>query len=422
MKLLSQILFRLSIALFVVLAVWGVLFYVTMVDEITDEVDDALEEYAEQLISRSLAGVEMPTQTDGSNNSYYIREVPKAYAKKQKGITYEDAMLYIASKNETEPARLLTTIFTNEKGQYFELTVSTPTIEKHDVTEAILYWTIFLYVALLLVILCINIWVYYGSMKPLRTLLGWFDNYTIGSPNAPLENKTNIVEFQKLNSAVLRSVERSEQIFEQQKEFIGNASHEIQTPLAICRNRLEVLSNSHLTEQQMHEVLKTQQTLAHITKLNKSLLFLSKIDNHQFSEKGVVDVGGQLQSLQADFSEVYGSKNIHFKSTNNGAFTVEMNETLATALVTNLLKNAYVHTPPNGTIATTTTAYHLLVENSGSEPLDETMLFSRFYQGSRREGSTGLGLAIVKAICQTYRLEIRYCFYNRMHQFRVTKR
>ena len=50
----------------------------------------------------------------------------------------------------------------------------------------------------------------------------------------PLENDTRITEFRKLNETVMRSIERNEKQYEQQKLFIANASHEMQTPLAVC--------------------------------------------------------------------------------------------------------------------------------------------------------------------------------------------
>ena len=96
---------------------------------------------------------------------------------------------------------------------------------------------------------------------------------------------------EKLNEAAVRYAERSEQMFEQQKQFIGNASHEMQTPLAICRNRLEMLmEDENLSESQLEELMKTHQTLEHITKLNKSLLLLSKIENGQFTDTVQVEV------------------------------------------------------------------------------------------------------------------------------------
>ena len=285
MKLIYRIVIRISLLLILVLGVWAVFFYMAMMDEVNDEVDDSLEDYSEVIIIRTLAGEELPSQNTGSNNQYYLREVTEEYADSREDITYKDSMVYIVEKGETEPARILTTIFKDDENRFYELTVSTPSIEKEDLTAAIRNWMIFLYVALLLVIIVVNVWVFQQSMRPLYVLLHWLDGYRIGSKNKPLENDTQITEFRKLNEAAIRNAERSEQLFEQQKQFIGNASHEIQTPLAICRNRLEMMmEDESLSESQLEELMKTHQTLEHITKLNKSLLLLSKIDNGQFTD------------------------------------------------------------------------------------------------------------------------------------------
>ena len=265
MKLIYRIVIRISLLLILVLGVWAVFFYMAMMDEVNDEVDDSLEDYSEVIIIRTLAGEELPSQNTGSNNQYYLREVTEEYADSREDITYKDSMVYIVEKGETEPARILTTIFKDDENRFYELTVSTPSIEKEDLTAAIRNWMIFLYVALLLVIIVVNVWVFQQSMRPLYVLLHWLDGYRIGSKNKPLENDTQITEFRKLNEAAIRNAERSEQLFEQQKQFIGNASHEIQTPLAICRNRLEMMmEDESLSESQLEELMKTHQTLEHI--------------------------------------------------------------------------------------------------------------------------------------------------------------
>ena len=303
MKLIYRIVIRISLLLILVLGVWAVFFYMAMMDEVNDEVDDSLEDYSEVIIIRTLAGEELPSQNTGSNNQYYLREVTEEYADSREDITYKDSMVYIVEKGETEPARILTTIFKDDENRFYELTVSTPSIEKEDLTAAIRNWMIFLYVALLLVIIVVNVWVFQQSMRPLYVLLHWLDGYRIGSKNKPLENDTQITEFRKLNEAAIRNAERSEQLFEQQKQFIGNASHEIQTPLAICRNRLEMMmEDESLSESQLEELMKTHQTLEHITKLNKSLLLLSKIDNGQFTETVELELNELLKQYLDDYN------------------------------------------------------------------------------------------------------------------------
>ena len=132
MKLIYYIILRITLALTFILTVWAIFFYVTMIDEVNDEVDDALEDYSETIIIRALAGEELPSKTNGSNNQYYMMEVSKEYAESREDIQYKDSMVYIEEKEETEPARILTTIFKDDEGRYHELTVSTPSIEKDD--------------------------------------------------------------------------------------------------------------------------------------------------------------------------------------------------------------------------------------------------------------------------------------------------
>ena len=311
MKLLYRILIRLSIGIILILTGWGICFYIAIMDEINDEVDDSLEDYSELIIIRSLAGEDLPSKSSGSNNQYFLTEIDKEYADRHEDICYQDSMIYIPEKGETEPARILTTLFKNEDEKYYKLTVYTPTIEKEDLRSAILHLIIYLYIALLLTIILINIWVFRKSMKPLYVLLHWLDDYRLGKKNTPLQNQTNVTEFRKLNEAAIRYAARSEEMFEQQKQFIGNASHEMQTPLAICQNRIEMLmEDESLSENQMEELLKTHQTLDHVTKLNKSLLLLSKIENSQFSDIKEVELNSVLKQYLDDYKEVYAYRNI----------------------------------------------------------------------------------------------------------------
>lgn len=423
MKLFYHVMIRLSMGVIVVLTAWAALFYVAMVDEINDEVDDTLEDYSDLIITRSLAGKELPSKDIGSNNQYYLREVDDAYAVSRNQISYTDSMVYIAEKNETEPARILTTIFRNEAGQYFELVVSIPTIEKKDLIEAIFYLVLTLYVALLLAIILINVWVFRKSMKPLYVLLRWLEDNRLGRKRTELCNPTNVTEFCQLNDAVNAYASHSEEVFEQQRQFIGNASHETQTPLAICRNRIELLMEDEtLKEEQIDELAKTLQTLEHVTRLNKSLLLLSKIDNNQFGEETHVVMNDVLNHFLEDYKDVYEYRNIDVDMTEEGQFEVDMNEMLATMLVTNLLKNAFVHNADGGKIKVSFSSDAMEFSNTGDDaPLDPQRIFDRFYQGKKREGSTGLGLAIVHSICQQSGLQIKYEYRDGMHCFRVTK-
>lgn len=420
MKLFHLVMWRMSAILVVILTCWAVLFYLAVMEEVNDEVDDSLSDYAESLIIRSLSGEEMPATNNGSNNQYFLYDVSAEYAASYPKISYRDEMVYITAKGETEPARILMTIFQKDDGGYMELVVYTPTIEKYDLQRAILGWIVFLYVLLLLMILAVNAWVFYRNMRPLYTLLKWLENYRLGSKREPLDESLRIVEFRKLNEAANLFSERSEQLYEQQKLFIGNASHEMQTPLAICRNRLEMLmEDDMLTEKQLSELMKTHRTLENLTRLNKSLLLLCKIENRQFTDVKPVCLNELLLHYLDDYKEVYAYRRVQVNVRVEDCFRLEMSESLATVLLTNLLKNAFVHTSEGGIIELTFTASSFEIRNTGEAPLDKDRIFERFYKEGKKEGSTGLGLALVDSICKAYRLHLSYRFEDGMHIFTI---
>ncbi len=261
------------------------------------------------------------------------------------------------------------------------------------------------------------------SNRPLYKLLDWLDKYKVGEKNTPLDNETDITEFKKLNEAAVKNMKRAEEVFEEQKQFIGNASHEIQTPLAVCRNRLEnLMDDETLTEEQLNELSKTYHTLEYITKLNKSLLLLSKIDNRQFTDLQIIDINSIIKKNIQDYEEVYSYMNIDTQIIESGIFMIEINEMLANILVNNLIKNAYTHNIENGRICIEISSAKLLFSNTGQEKsLDPKLVFERFYQGSKKEGSTGLGLALVKSICDLEQLHIRYFLENNLHNFEVSQ-
>ena len=422
MKLFYRVLIHLLAGIFVVLSAWAFVFYWGMIEEVNDEVDDSLEDYSELIIMRSLAGKDLPSNDNGSNNQYFLREVDAAYALSKESICYRDSMVYIDEKNESEPARILTTLFKDKDERFYELSVYTPSIEKRDLKESIFYLLIGLFVILFVIILLINIWVFHRSMKPFYQLLEWLERYRLGKNNEKLSIETHTTEFRKLNEAVSRYVAHSEEVFEKQKQFIGNASHELQTPLAICQNRLEMLlEDETLGEQQMSEIMKTYQTLEYLSKLNKSLLLLSKIDNHQFSEEKEVCLNEVLHRYMDDYQEVYAYRDITLTVEEEGELYWNMNETLAVVLITNLLKNAFVHNINKGSIRIVISSSGIRFGNTASgSALDASRVFDRFYQGSKKkEGSTGLGLAIVDAVCRHSSLKIRYRFEEDMHWFEV---
>ena len=421
MKLIYKIALRLSLFLLPLLTLWAIVFYITMVREINDEADDALEDYSELIIMRMLAGEPLPKMNEGSNNSYYIEEISPEYASTHPAISYHDTEVYIPEKHETEPARVLTTIFVDRDGAYHELHVAMPTFEKEDLKLTMLRWLVCLYLLLLVIAVGTTLWVFHKSLRPLYSLLSWLDGYVPGKEASPVPDDTDIVEFRRLNAAAQEAVNRFEKLFEQQKQFIGNASHELQTPLAVLQGRLEyIMDNGGLNEEMMTELSKMQATLSQAIRLNKTLLLLTRIDNGQFPENADVDIAAMLRELQEMYADIYAGKRLRFSMELPAGFTVRMNESLASILLSNLLKNACIHSPEGAEVEIRLLDGTLEIANDGEQALNPELIFERFYQGSKKEGSTGLGLALVRAVADCYGMKLEYLHSGGKHRFRVT--
>lgn len=423
MRLLHVVTFRLTLMATALLTFWSVLFYLAMMDEVNDEVDDSLEDYAEMIILRSLRGEALPRSANGTNNFYFLRDVDREYANTTPHVRYADRDIYLTSKNETEPARVLTYIFMRDDGHYTELTVATPNIDKSDLRGAIAFWIGLLYVILIISIMLVNLWGLKRSMRPLNKLLGWLDRYRLGQKNEQLDNPTKIREFRRLNETAERSMKRMEELFEQQKVFVGNASHEMQTPIAVCQNRIEMmLDEDGLNEQQMGDLIKVRQTLQQLSRLNKSLLMLCKIENGHFSADEPQNMTAIVQRLLGDYQAVYASLAVKVVQHEDAPFVLNMDESLANMLMANLLKNAYLHNVPNGEIHINVGTDRLSIANTGiPQALDDSLIFQRFYHTKGRQSSTGLGLAMVEAICKRYQLHIAYTFNDGLHTFTLSR-
>ena len=404
MKLIYRVTLRLAMVLLPILLLWAAIFYFAMVNEINDETDDSLEDYAELIVRRVLTGQELPKPGDGTNNTYNIEILPWD-TEEQPSMHFEDKRVYIPEKRETEPARVLTLIFPDENGLKYMLTVSMPTFEREDLLLAMLWHVIAIYAILLVTILAVTALIFHYSMRPLYALLRWLDRYHPGKGVENLPDGKSVLEFKKLTDAARSTIERAESYMERQKQFIGNASHELQTPLAVLGTRIEwMIDNTQLTEEQFAELSKMRQSLHRMNRLNRTLLLLSKIENNQFPEKADIDIVEIINNEIGIYSEIYGDS-IKCNTNLPDRFVVNMNESLATTMITNLIKNAFLHTSENGGIDISIRNRVLIIANNGSEPLDSSRLFDRFYT-SGKKGSTGLGLALVKRVVDIMRGEI----------------
>ena len=284
MKLIHYTLRNLFVPILVIFAAWGCVFCLMILHEVEDETNDSLENYKEIIIRSALADSTLLKDHVDIMTRYYIREVPESEAKLDKDEFY-DTTVYIEIEQEYEPVRALRTYFMTKDRKFYELTLELSTLEQEDMIETIIWSMAVLYIALISCILFVIHRGFKRSFKPLYKLLSWLKSFQVGKYNPPLNNPTPIEEFKILNETVQESVNQSDKLYNKQRHFVENAAHELQTPLAVCMNKLELLSeHPDCTEDQLKEIAGLHQALNGIIRLNKSLLLLSRIDNKQFPE------------------------------------------------------------------------------------------------------------------------------------------
>ncbi len=421
MKLVYKLTLTFIAPLVVTLGLWGWLSYRTMERKIHADTDMILKDYASDIIMRKLSGQELPDRFNGAYNTYYIKEVTREYAEANQAVVYEDAEAFLRSQEDFASSRVRKQVFVDKDGRHYEIAVSLPTFEQETLVEHVLVWTVVLFVVLLVAMLVISVLVLNYNMRPFEALLKWMDEYVPGEPGKPVPSDTDVLEFRKLASVAQQTVERFERQYEERKLFIGNVSHELQTPLAACSNRLElILDRQDLDEETAEELVKLHRSLQHLIRLNRTLLLLTKIENGQFPEVADVDLGRMLSESMQMYDEMYSYKEVTSSFSSTGDLTVSMNEQMASVLVGNLVKNAYVHSPHGGGIKVEVRPDGFTVSNPGTQALDGSRLFRRFYQPSgRKEGSTGLGLALAYSVCERNGMALAYEYAGGRHQFAV---
>lgn len=423
MKLLSYTYRKLALLLFLLMAVWGVLFYYAIIDEVVDETDDTLENYGEILMESALHDPSI-LETEGSLMSFYkFTPISEEEGRHYRQVFY-DATVYIELEDEDEPVRVMCTAFRMPDGQYYELKLMISILERDDMVEAMLWYLGALF---LLFLICTSIGIQLvlkGVFRPLHRLLDWLHCIQPGKEVPPLDNPTKIREFRQLSDAALDMGNRSYKAYEEQKQFIENASHELQTPLAIVRGKVELLTESEgMTEQQMEQLDEIYATLGRAVKLNKSLLLLSRIENGQYTEMEDVSVDEILDELLPDLMDIYEHKQVRLiRKREEQPFIIRCNHSLAQILVSNLVKNSLLHNREGGELQVLTTPTSLVIKNTGDVPLDGEKLFRRFYHGmDGKKDSTGLGLAIARSIALSSSLKLTYEWQDGMHTFRLVK-
>lgn len=256
--------------------------------------------------------------------------------------------------------------------------------------------------------------------RPFDDTLDKIEHFRLETGTVPEFRNTMIKEFDRLNIALVRLVDNNLRSYKTQKEFTENASHELQTPIAILQGKLEVLlQQPDLTETQATVIQEMFTTLKRMAQLNRSLLLLARIDNRQYNAEETVDVVSEVKGLLPSLRLLAGRITI-LTDFQVDRLPLHCNRILLESLINNLVVNAVRHNQAGGKVFLTLSDNFLDVCNTSDEPpLDTDMIFNRFYRPSPKTKGNGLGLAIVKAICNYHHWNITYDYKNHCHHFTV---
>ena len=325
---------------------------------------------------------------------------------------------YDALDAEIEPYRELNASILIE-GNPYAYSARINLVEKEDLMKSIAI--LFLLIISLLLVglfvitkrLSINLW------KPFYETLNQIEKFEIDKSNHPKFTETNIEEFNRLNNSIEKLITKNTSIYHSQREFVENAAHELQTPLAVFQAKIDTLiQNADFTQEQYKMLSSLNDSVSRLNRLNKNLLLLSKMENDIYNEKQTINLKETIEKHFDFFTEQAKAKNLIIKTEMNEAVAVKSNPVLAEILISNLFLNAIRHNVSDGQVLVTLSNHSLTFSNTGqSQTLVADKLFNRFSKSNPSEQGNGLGLAIIKKIADLNNWKISYSFANNLHSF-----
>ena len=379
----------------------------------TDEILDREKISAEKLINSS---TNLNTVTLLPDSFFTVKVTPCHTDAQQ----YSDTTMYDKIDNELKNYRVSKSFYNHNKTTYL-ISILKPTLEEDELAEGLLSSLFLVVFFLLLSFLLVNWILSKWIWKPFYNTLSALHKYELKKNELLILNPSNTKEFNELNDALIKMTDKIYTDYIRQKEFTENASHEIQTPLAVIRSKIELLIQSeNLKEDEMLQIQTIETAANKLSTLNKALLLLVKIENHQFKEASELSLKTHIETILEQFDWVLTDKNIQLKTEFKNDLLFKINPELFDILLANLLQNAIRHNFRNGAIEVKITDRTLTIANTGDElKIKPEELFERFKKDTAKTESLGIGLAIVKSITDIYNIDIKYFYENKHHIFEL---
>ncbi|UZD23216.1 HAMP domain-containing sensor histidine kinase [Algoriphagus halophytocola] len=378
--------------------------------ELGMELDRQIESYAQRI--EQGAPVEK-LQYD----KLQIQELPMDWPTEE--LWLRDTLAYHDPMNRNETQLKASRSFKID-GKHYRISYYNLVVEADDITETIVLTMLTVFLAQLLFI-GFFLWAISKKIfRPFHTSLEQLQQFSF-QKNTPLKlTKSGVYEFDLLNTFLEKMSTKLLKDYRKIKEFSENLSHEIQTPSAVVRGKLELLMNESINEQQAALIQAAFDSNERIRRIVKSLAILAKLENEEFESPEPMDFSEGMQQMLSRLEEVIHMHDLHLKKDIQPGVILQIHPYVAEILIHNLLTNAIKHNVDGGEIDILMDESMLQIRNSGKSPsFDPKEMLGRFKKDGEHQDSVGLGLAIVNQICKNYGFTLRYTFDKPFHSIQV---
>jgi signal transduction histidine kinase len=306
------------------------------------------------------------------------------------------------------------------QGKKYELTIRESMVTNIALISSILVTQLIMVGLLLVGLFVINRRLSKTIWDPFYIILDQLKKFNLDNDKEISLPISSTEEFRKLKNTITELIQKTKEVYQTQKEFTENAAHELQTPLAICRSKLELLAQtSELTEEQAGLVETLLQATDRIARLNRNLLLLSKIENRQFSEIEKIDIKTAIEKVIAIYIDQANEKKLTIESAFHTDGNINGNVVLIEVLINNIISNAIRYSPAASVIKIEASQKSLIISNAGEPVKNPEKIFTRFQRENASHSGNGLGLSIAKKVCDVSGYKIHYYYERGRHYFSV---
>jgi signal transduction histidine kinase len=227
--------------------------------------------------------------------------------------------------------------------------------------------------------------------------------------------KSSTTEFSYLDQAFENLMHKIREDFNNEKAFIANVSHELQTPISILQTRFEnIIADSNTDHDTALKLLDSQKMLSRLSRIIKSLLTISKIENEQFDKNETTNLNAVIDEIIDELQDRCQHKQVTMQNQMEHNIQLEKtNTSLLHMLFNNLLINALKYNKQPGSVIVTSVLsnnhFEIAITDTGIGIPEQQMdsVFNRFTRLHFKDAhSHGLGLSIVKTIANYHHLSV----------------